>query len=213
VSYYRISALAFGLARMWRGWVVIVPVVVLNALLQALLILPDPTPGLNASAILIGLLSALFFLGAYALIAGTALKVPDGRVGWSTALGVVRPNAARYALSALALAIVVVIGLALYTVPGLLALALMPFLLLAALDGQRNPIAVNFATIGRRFWRWLVTTAITGLVVVIGWLMAGLFAFFIRGSLASFVVWTVAGLVVAWFTTAWALIYRSAAAS
>jgi hypothetical protein len=213
VSYYRISALAFGLARMWRGWVVIVPVVVLNAVFQALLILPDPTPGLNASAILIGLLSALFFLGAYTLIAGTALKVPDGRVGWSTALGVVRPNAARYALSALALAIVVVIGLALYTVPGLLALALTPFLLLAALDGQRNPIAVNFATIGRRFWRWLVTTAITGLVVVIGWLMAGLFAFFIRGSLASFVVWAVAGLVVAWFTTAWALIYRSANAS
>jgi asparagine N-glycosylation enzyme membrane subunit Stt3 len=58
VSYYRISALAFGLARMWRGWVVIVPVVVLNAVFQALLILPDPTPGLNASAILIGLLSA-----------------------------------------------------------------------------------------------------------------------------------------------------------
>jgi hypothetical protein len=213
VSYYRISALAFGLARMWRGWVVIVPVVVLNAVFQALLILPDPTPGLNASAILIGLLSALAFLGAYALMAGTALKVPDGRVGWSTAVGVVRANAARYALSALALAIVVVIGLALYTVPGLLALALTPFLLLAALDGQRNPIAVNFATIGRRFWRWLATTAITGLVVVIGWLMAGLFAFFIRGSLASFVVWTVAGLVVAWFTTAWALIYRSAAAS
>jgi hypothetical protein len=42
--------------------------------------------------------------------------------------------------------------------------------------------------------------------------MAGLFAFFIRGSLASFAVWFVGGLVIAWFTAAWALIYRSAAA-
>jgi hypothetical protein len=198
---------------MWRGWAVILPVVVLNAVLQAFLIVPDPTPGLNALAIIIGVLSALVFLGAYALIAATALKVPDGRVGWSTAFGVVRPNAARYAISALALAIVVAIGLALYTVPGLVVVALTPFLLLTALDGQRNPLASNFATIGRRFWRWLVTIAITGLVVVIGWLMAGLFTFFIRGSLASFAVWLVGGLVIAWFTTAWALIYRSAFAS
>jgi hypothetical protein len=198
---------------MWRGWAVILPVIVLNAGLQALLILPDPTPGWNAPAIIIGVLSALVFVVAYALIAGTALRVSDGKVGWSTALGVVRPNAARYALSALALAIVVVIGLALYTVPGLVVVALTPYLLLAALDGQRNPLASNFAIVGRRFWRWLATIAIVGLVVVIGWLMAGLFAFFIRGSLASFAVWFVGGLVIAWFTAAWALIYRSANAS
>jgi hypothetical protein len=198
---------------MWRGWAVIVPVVVLNAALQALLILPDPTPGLNAPAIVLGVLSALVFLVAYALIAATALHVPEGHVGWATALGVVRRNATRYAVSALVLAIFVVIGLALDTIPGLLIIALTPFLLLAALDGRRNPLGANFATIGRRFWRWLVTTTITGLVVVIGWLLAGLFAFFMRGMLASFIVWTVAGLLGAWFTTAWALVYRSANAS
>jgi hypothetical protein len=210
VSYYKVSALGFGFARMWRGWAVIVPVIVVNAALQALLIVPDPTPGLNAPAVILGVLSALVFLVAYALVAATALEVPKVRVGWSTTMGVVRRHATGYAVSALVLATFVVIGLALYTIPGLLIIALTPFLLLAALDGQRNPIGANFATIGRRFWRWLVTTTITGLVVVIGWLLAGLFAFFMRGMLASFIVWTVAGLVGAWFTTAWALIYRSA---
>jgi hypothetical protein len=111
------------------------------------------------------------------------------------------------------LGIVVVIGLAIYTVPGLVVLAVTPFLLLAVLDGQGNPVGADFVTIGRRFWRWVVTVVITSLVVAIGWLMAGLFAFFIRGMLASFVVWLVAGLLVAWFTTGWALIYRSAQAN
>lgn len=212
MTYYRISALASALARMWRGWAVIVPVVVANAALQALLIWPDPTPGANALAIVIAFLSAVVFLAAYSLVGAAALRVADGGVSWSQAVGVVRENGTRYAVSAFALTVVVVIGLAVYTVPGLLVIALTPFLLLAALDGKRNPLAANFATIGRRFGRWLLTIVITGLVVVVGWPMTGLFAFFIRGSLASFVVWTVSGLVVAWFTTAWALIYRSVAA-
>jgi hypothetical protein len=199
MTFYRFSALAYGIARMWRGWAVILPVVVVNALLQALLIWPDPTPGLNVPAILLALASAVFFLAAYALVGATALHVPEGHVGWPQALGVVRQHAARYIVTALVLGIVAVIGLALYTVPGVVVIAVTPFVLLAALDGQRNPLVANFVTLGRRFWRWLVTIAITGLVVVVGWLLAGLFAFFIRGGLASF--------------TAWALVYRSANAS
>jgi hypothetical protein len=198
---------------MWRAWAVILPVVLVNAVLQALLIWPDPTPGLNLLAIVIAVLSATAFLSAYALLAAAALRVPDGKVNWASALTVVRANLGRYSMYAVGLGIVVVLGLAVYTVPGLLILAVTPFLLLAALDGQRNPVGANFATIGRRFWRWVVTVVIAGLVVTIGWLMAGLFAFFIRGMLASFVVWLVAGLLVAWFTTGWALIYRSAQAS
>jgi hypothetical protein len=210
MSYYKVSALAFGFVRVWRGWSVVIPVVILNALLQALLIWPDPTPGLNALAILLALLSALVFLVAYALVVATALHVPDGPVGWRQAANVVRQHAGRYTITAVVLGVVIAIGLALYTVPGIIVVALTPFLLIAVLDGQRNPLASNVATIGRRFWRWLVTIVITGLVVLIGWLLAGLFAFFMRGLLASFVVWLVAGLIVAWFTTAWALIYRSA---
>ncbi len=207
---YRVSALASALVRMWRGWRVIVPVVVVNAALQALLIWSDPTPGDGIGPLLLALVSAVVFLVSYGLVAATALKVADGPVGWHQAVATLRANAARYSAWAIGLAAVTIAGLAVYTIPGLVVLALTPFLLLAALDGQRNPLGANARTIGRRFWRWLLTTVITGAVVLVGNLVGGLTTFFVRGSVASLLVWVVSGLVLAWFTTAWALIYRSA---
>jgi hypothetical protein len=205
--------MASGLVRMWRGWSVIVPVVIVNALLQALLVWPDATPMIDSSAILDAVVSGLAFLASYGLVAATALHVADGRVGWRQVSVVLRQHGLRFTLWAVGLGLVAALGFAVYTVPGLIVLALTPFLLLAALDGQANPLAANFRTIGRRFWRWLGTTIITGVVVIVGALGSGLFTFFTRGSFASLVVWFVAGLVLAWFTTAWALIYRSAAAT
>ena len=207
---YRISALASAFVRMWRGWRVIVPVVVVNAALQALLIWSDPTPGYGIGPLLLALVSAVVFLVSYGLVAATALKVADGPVGWQQAVATLRSHAVRYSVWAVGLAVVAIAGFAVYTVPGLVVLALTPFLLLAALDGQRNPLGANVRTIGRRFWRWLLTTVITGAVVLVGNLVGGLTTFFVRGSVASLLVWVVSGLVLAWFTTAWALIYRSA---
>ena len=110
----------------------------------------------------------------------------------------------------LAWLLAVSVGLAFNTVPGLIVAALTPFLLLAALDGHRNALGRNLRTLGRRFWRWLITVVIIGIVLLVGDLSAGLFTFFTRNPLASLVVWLLGGLVLAWFTTAWALIYRSA---
>jgi hypothetical protein len=39
-------------------------------------------------------------------------------------------------------------------------------------------------------------------------LVTGITAFFVRGAAASLLVWLASGLVLAWFTSAWALIYR-----
>lgn len=210
MTTYRVSALASGFVRMWRGWRVIVPVVLVNAALQALIIWPDPTPGDGIVPLLLALVSAVVFLVAYGLVTATALHAACGAVRWQQALGTLRSRAARYSSCAVGLAVVAIIGFAMYTIPGLVVLALTPFLLLAALDGRANPIGANFHTIGRRFWRWLVTTLIAGPVVIVGSLLSGLTTFFVRGSMASLLVWIVGGLVVAWFTTAWALIYRSA---
>jgi hypothetical protein len=210
VKTYRASALASGFVRMWRGWRVIVPVILVNAVLQALLIWPDPTPGEGIVPLLLALVSAVVFLVAYGLVTATALHVADGPVGWGQAKTTLRVNGMRYAAWAIGLAVVTIAGLAIYTIPGLVVLALTPFLLLAALDGRANPLGANFHTMGRRFWRWLVTTVITGLVVIVGSLLSGLTTFFVRGSIASLLVWIVSGFVLAWFTTAWGLIYRSA---
>jgi hypothetical protein len=207
---YRISALASAFVRMWRGWAVIVPVVVVNAILQALLIWSDPTPGDGIAPILLAIASAIIFVVAYGLVAATALHVTSGKVGWAQAIATVKANAGGYALCVVGLLIVVAIGRALYGLPGLLVLAVTPFFLLAALDSQKNPLGTNFRTIARRPWRFVVTTVITGLVVILGSLITGFMAFFIRGSAASLLVWTISGLILAWFTTAWALIYRNA---
>ena len=207
---YRVSALASGFVRMWRGWTVIVPVVVITAVLQALLVWPAFTYGTSWWAVVAAVISAVVQGIAFGLVGATALQVADGPVRWTQALGMLRGNLGRYALWAVAWLVAVSVGLSLYTVPGLVVAALTPFLLLAVLDGQRNPIAANFATIGRRFWRWLVTTALVGLAMLVGDLAAGLFTFFTRVPLAAIVVWLVAGFVLTWFTTAWALIYRDA---
>ena len=210
MTTYRHSALASAIVRMWRGWTVIVPVVIVNAVLQALLVRPDATPLIDASAIVYAVISATVFLVAYGLVGACALRVSDGRVGWRTAMGILLPNALRYALWALGLLLAFSAALALADALALLLLGLTPFLLLAVLDGQRNPLAANLRTIGRRFWRWLATALIVGSVVVLGTVVFGVTAFFVRGSAASLLVWLVAGLALAWFTTAWALIYCNA---
>jgi hypothetical protein len=207
---YRVSALASGLVRMWRGWRVLVPVIVVNAVVQALLVWPPFTYSATWWVVLSAVISALMFGVAFGLVASTALQVPDGHVGWGTAVARLRAHVGAYALWAVVWLLLVSLGLALYTIPGLVFAALLPFLLLATLDGQRNPIATNFRTIGRRFWRWLLTVLIVGLALVVGDLAGGLFTFFTRNPLASLVVWLLAGFGAAWVTTAWALVYRSA---
>ena len=121
-----------------------------------------------------------------------------------------RAHIGSYALWAIVWLLAVSVGLALNTVPGLVVAALTPFLLLAALDGQGNPLVRNLRTVGRRFWRWLLTVVVIGVVLFVSDIGAGLFTFFIRNPLASLAVWLGGGLAIAWFTTAWALIYRSA---
>jgi hypothetical protein len=207
---YRFSALASGFVRMWRGWRVIVPVVVANAVVQALLVWPPFTYDTGWWTVVSAVISALAFGIAFGLVASTALRVAHGPVSWSAATSILRAHLVGYALWAAAWLLAVSVGLALNTFPGLLIAALTPFLLLAALDGHRNALGRNLRTLGRRFWRWLLTVLIVGIVLFLGDLSAGLFTFFTRNPLASLVVWLVGGLVLAWFTTAWALIYRSA---
>lgn len=207
---YRVSALARGFLRMWRGWRVILPVAAVNAVVQSLLVWPAFTSASGWWVALSALVSALAFGVSFGLVAATALQAVDGPVAWAAAWGALRANLASYSLWALAWLVSVAVGLALNTLPGLLVAALTPFLLLAAVDGHRNALARNLRTIGRRFWRWLVTVVIVGVLLLLGNVSAGLFTFFVRTPLAALVVWLVAGLVLAWFTTAWALIYRSA---
>lgn len=207
---YRWTALGSALLRMWRGWSVIVPVVIVNAALQALLVWPDVTPAWDLTTIALALASAVVFGLALAFVTATALRVPDGRVTWPAAWTVVRARWLAFAAWSAGLLVALVVAAAVNPLVCVLVVVLTPFVLLAALDERGNALVTDLRTIGRRFWRWLLTAAIVGVVLVIGSALAGVTQFFLRGGFGAAVVWIVAGLVLAWFTVAWGLIYRSA---
>ena len=114
-----------------------------------------------------------------------------------------------FALWVVGWTVVVTVGLGFYFWPGVLVLALTPFLPVAAAAGVRNPLGANFAAIRSRPVRYLVTVAITLAVLLVMWLASALNAFFVRGWVASFTTWLVIGFVAAWLLTAWAALFRS----
>ncbi len=210
---YRVSSLAFAFVRMWRGWRIIVPAIVLNALIQALLIWPPFTYDSGAWTMLSAVVSAIAMAVWFAAIAASALKVADGPVQWADVVPAVRENATRYLVWALVWGVTVAIGFALYVVPGIVIIALTPFLTISVLDGQGSPLRANFEVIRARLGRWLITIVLVMLLGVICWDIAGFTAFFLRGSIATLLVWLAGGWLVTWFVTAFGLIYRGARTS
>ncbi len=103
----------------------------------------------------------------------------------------------------------VTVGLSLYVVPGLIVLAVTPYLLLAVVDGRSRPLVVNFRVIGARWWRWAITVVVMAVLCLVLWLLALIDGFFVGGPLGSFVGWLGLGLVASWFVCTWALLYRT----
>lgn len=211
VITYKVSALLRGLLVAARGWRVVVPVILVNALLQTALISPGIHPEISLEFIALALISYAALVFSFVLVVQELLRVisDDSRTGLLASV----TNASRRFLPvllwSLACTALFSVGLALYVLPGLALIALIPFLLIAAVDSQRNPVKVNFQVMTRRFWRWLLTVLIIGILCGVLWLLATVNAFFIAGPLGAFIAWVAYGLIAAWFTAVWALIYRS----
>lgn len=206
---YRVSVLATGFARMWRAWRLLLPVVVVNALVQGILLLSGVLPYLTIVFVLTALLSFVILVASFGLIAAAMLQAVEGPVSAGAALDTLRDRTWPLLAWSLGLVLVAIAGFAFYIVPGFVILALTPYLLLAVIDGKRNALAVNFRTIGARWGRWLVTVAIMGVVCFVMWFLSALDGFFVTGAPGAIIAWLALGLVSAWFTCAWALIYRS----
>lgn len=206
---YRVSVLATGFARMWRTWRVLLPVVIVNALVQGILLLSGVLPYLTIVFVLTALLSFVILVASFGLIAAAMLQAVEGPVSPGAAAATLRDRTWPLLAWSLGLLLVAIAGFAIYVVPGFIVLALTPYLLLAVVDGQRNPIAVNFRTIGGRWGRWLITVVIMGVICFVMWFLSALDGFFVTGAPGAIIAWLVLGLVSAWFTCAWALVYRS----
>ena len=206
---YRVSVLAVGFVRMWRAWKIIIPVIIVNAALQALLLLPNVLPYLTVAFVIVSLLSLLILVKAYNFVAAAMLQAAVGPVDWRSVYANLWKRYFVLLAWSVGLLVLVLIGVSLYVVPGLIVIALAPYLLLAVVDGKRNPLAVNFKTIGARWGRWLVTVLIMGVLCFGVWFLSALNGFFITGAPGAFIGWILIGFVASWFTCAWALVYRS----
>ena len=206
---YRVSVLATGFARMWRAWRLLLPVVIVNALVQGILLLSGVLPYLTIVFVFTALLSFVILVASFGLIAAAMLQAAEGPVSAGVAIDILRARTWPLLAWSLGLVLVAIAGFALYVVPGFIVLALTPYLLLAVIDGQRNPLATNFKTIGARWGRWLITVVLMGVICFIMWFLSALDGFFVTGAPGAIIAWRVLGLVSAWFTCAWALVYRS----
>jgi hypothetical protein len=199
---YGWTVLGTGFVRMWRGFLPFVLVTVVNAAVQATLLMVSPwwlAVGASAAVLLI----------SFALTTHIAVRSVESGSGLRDLVGV---DLLRFSLWVVGWTLVITLGLMFYFWPGIVLLALTPFVPVAAGAGTRNPLAANFRAIRARPFRWLVTTLITLVVILVVWLVSGLTAFFVGGWIAAFATWLVIGVAAAWLLTAWAALFLSTGA-
>jgi len=194
---------------MWRAWRIILPVVIVNAAVQASLLIPGVFPYLSLPFVVLSLLSFVFLATAFGVVAVAMLHATRGAVVAQSVWSQLRERWFALLVWSLILVVVTTLGFALYVVPGLFIIAVTPYVLLAVVDGRGKPLWVNFRTIGVRWGRWLITIIVLAVMCLIVWVLALLNAFFIGDAGGAFIAWIALGLVASWFVCAWALIYRS----
>jgi hypothetical protein len=206
---YGRSALVAGARTAASSWRVVLPVVVLAAAAQALLVVPDAVPGQSAAAAILTLVSFLVVAIELVLVAAVVLESVDGGARWPAVLALAARRGWVVALWLLAWLVVVSVGLALWIVPGVLVALLTPYLFLAAMDGRGNALGANLAAIRARVGRWIVTSVLSGVLVGGAWLGAVVGGFFVPGPASALVVWLWFGLLGSWLLATWAVVYRS----
>lgn len=231
--YYRYSVLLTAISRFFRGFIPFAAVIVFNAIVQMVLIwIFDPIPGWNAPFIIATIISFVVLLWAFHALNVTALAVATGKTHLRE-VAKSGKNWLAFSLWSVAIYVLVLIGMIVgTTIAGawpaladfggigvgtmisgawlaLAVLAILPFVPMAAADGNQNPVVTNFKIIGERSLRYVVTAVILGALIVIHNLMKVADGFFIGGNLGSVILWLFWGVIAAWYLSALALIYRS----
>ena len=207
----RQSVLRSAAKRLWESGHIFLIVTVVNAGIQALLILPKPIYGVNTALfVTLGIVSYCVLLGALTLIMGAALTSGKGPHTFRRALERMRPHLLRFLITTTLWVVVVIIALLFWTLPGFILLAITPYVILAAADGSDHPVRANFHAIRYRFGRYLSVLLVTIVMLGVMFLGATATTFFIDGAPAAFLTWLYLGFVGSWLITGWALLWRSA---
>lgn len=209
--WYGFSAILTGLLRLGRAPLAFLVAIVGNAAVQAALVLPGTVPGTSVLSWVLALVSFAVLVLAAALATAAGLGAVTGRMPLRRAMAAAAGHLGRFTLWCLLLSVAVTVGLALYTLPGLVVAAITPYVLLAASDGRGNALVTDLRAIAQRPGRWLLTALLMGGVLLVSWLVSALSGFFVGGAVSSFVSWVWFGFLFSWFTCAWATVYRSTA--
>ncbi|WP_378143804.1 hypothetical protein ACFJGV_10250 [Cnuibacter sp. UC19_7] len=183
---------------------VTVPVIVVNAAVQAVTVLPGTTPGLGMGFVLLTLVSFVSFSASAALLAAAslpALSAPGRR-------RLLLPVATWAAFAALVLAVALssLVSPVLLPIVATVALVIAPGLASGA--PRPRSIARPFAATPLRA---ALLTIVSLLVTALGLVVALLVGFFIAGPWSALLTWLVLGGLAAALLHAWARLWARAA--
>ena len=203
------SALVTGFARMWRGFLPAIVMILVNAVIQALLTFWNPQVGLSFSYVVAFVISAAVLIVWLAVLSRTALGAVTGKVSVSQSFSSTIPVLGRFAIWVAVQWLLILVAFLIFPGLGMLVGIVTAFVPLAAADGRGNPFGANFSAIKDRWGRWLITSIIFVILAAIMLLLSAVNVFFIHGTAASFIFWLVGGVLGYWLLTAYAAIYRS----
>jgi hypothetical protein len=178
-----------------RTWPIAITVVVINALVQALLIIANPTPPETWWIWPLAITSFLAIAFTAAVVVAAMTLAGWGQCHWRTVLIQVRSRALPWLGYASALSFIALTGFVFWIIPGIIVLALTPYLPFAVIGARPNPVRSNFRAIRAGWGRWIGLCIVSILIVAGIWLGSSLASFFIPGVLGGFITWIATGLV------------------
>ncbi|MGV1037058.1 MAG: hypothetical protein ACOYD0_08535 [Candidatus Nanopelagicales bacterium] len=208
---YGISVLLTGLAHLVRHPLGFIIVILINAIVQMLLIMWTPVTSDSLAFWASSTISLVSLLICYSWICHLALATVDGTIGLRELFSTTTKGLGLF-LGWVILELIAVFVLAsLWFWPGLIAMLLMPFVAIAATDGKRNAVKVNFVAIKQRLGRYLVTVIFWIIIIAVAWLLVILGSITLPTFALGLFGWLFKGLIGAWLTCSFAVLYRSTA--
>ena len=174
-----------------RGWRVFVPVVLVNAAVQALTTVPFLTPAADLWFLLLALGSAVALVVSAALVFAAAHAASDGthlRLTWRLVVAA--------SLTVLAVGAVAVVALPVTPVALTLAFVVLPGV-------ARGQVFAGFRAFGAAPGRAIALTLATLMAIVLLWVGALLLGFLITGPLSAGLVWVGFGAAAVVLAAAW----------
>lgn len=189
----------------WRGCVrgapVTVPVVIANALVQALLTVGDPAPEAGwGFALRVTVSGVAMIVALWMVVGATATAVrPDERFS--------APPVRLLAGSALAVLLGVLAGVLSPILPIVIASAALPLLSTLAV----TPRGAARHTLAHSPGRAALALLVTVLVLLVNWIVALILGFFVTGPVSAALTWVVFGVSATLLAAWWATVHRRAA--